>query len=86
MRIHTVIMDLGPEDQFRVCLHGSGELLLKIGHQVLVWITEKDSPEVYAEMCERFELKETAPSGQTEDGDALGNEPGAQMVPQKVQV
>ena len=38
-------------------------------------------------MGEGFGLKnETAPSGQAEDGDTLGNEPGGEMVPQKVEV
>ena len=48
-------------------------MALHVGPALIMWIYEKDTPEVYAEMCERFGLEnETAPGGQTEDGALVG--------------
>ena len=87
MKIHTVLAYLEPGDTIHAYLHKPGDMVLSIGGTALVWIHEKDTPEVYAEMCGRFGLQEeTAPSDQTEDGVPGGTEPAQEMVPQKVEV
>ena len=87
MKIHTVIMDLGPGEGLTAILHNPGLLRLSLGPDASLWVKRATNPEVYAELCEQYGLQnETAPGDQTEDGDTLGNEPGVEMVPQKVQV
>ncbi len=86
MKIHTVLAHLEPDERIRAYLHKPGELVLAIGGTVLVWIYERDTSEVYTEMCERFGLEnETAHGDQIELGLRVGNEPDVEMVPLKVE-
>ena len=58
MRVHTVGMDLEPGERITAKIHRPGLLCLNLGPYAFLWVEEAKTPEVYAEMCERFELKE----------------------------
>ena len=87
MKINTLMIDLEAGERITARLTGHGLLLIEVGGEVMVWVSHRKTPEVYAEMCRRFGLKnETAPGDQTGSGVPGGNEPAQEMVPQKVQV
>ncbi len=58
MTIHTVLANLEAGDTITAIKCGHGEVLLRIGSDLMVWVHRRETPEVYAEMCERFGLKE----------------------------
>ncbi len=69
MNVHMVIAHIEKGDTVTAELHRPGEVMMKIGGGVMVWIYERTNPKVFADICRRFDLqKETAPSGDTGDG------------------
>ncbi len=59
MRTNTVITVLESGDRVWARLNKTGDMVISFGNALYVWIEEAKTPEVYAEMCERFGLKES---------------------------
>ena len=58
MITHTMIMRLEHGDTVTARLPEAGRLRLGIGSELAVFIYRHDSPDVFADLCERFGLVE----------------------------
>ncbi len=60
MNVHMVIAHIEKGDTLAVEIHRPGEIVMKIGGGVMVWIYERTNPEVYGDICKRFDLQKEA--------------------------
>ena len=57
MKINTLMIDLEAGERITARLTGHGLLLIEVGGEVMVWGSERKTPEGYAELCERCGLR-----------------------------
>lgn len=74
MKTCSVITSLEEGDEVGARLHRDGELILDFGADLTVWVYRRKTPEVFADLCERFDLQEEADPGSETEGNRFMGE------------